>query len=76
MFYNGYHFWGMHLIWWFIWIMLLIWIFATPYRIHFQRMKKDSPLDILQRRFASGEITNEEYLEKKKILENDFAKQS
>jgi len=56
--------------------MLLIWIFATPYRIPFQRMKKDSPLDILQRRFASGEITNEEYLEKKKILENDFAKQS
>jgi putative membrane protein len=76
MFYNSYNFWGMHLIWWFIWIMLLIWIFATPYRIPFQRMKKDSPLDILQRRFASGEITNEEYKEKKKILENDFEKRS
>jgi len=75
MFYNGYHFGGMHLIWWCIWIFFLFWIFATPYRIPFQRMKKDSPLDILQRRFALGEITNEEYQEKKKILENDLANQ-
>jgi putative membrane protein len=36
---------------------------------------KDSPLDILQRRLASGEITNEEYQEKKNILESDLAKQ-
>ena len=53
---------------------MLIWIFALPYRIPFQRYKKDSPLDILQKRFASGEITNEEYQEKKKILENDSGK--
>ena len=70
MYYDGYHFWGMHLIWWFVWIILLIWIFAIPYPVPFQRMKKDSPLDILQRRFAAGEIANEEYQEKKKILES------
>jgi len=74
MFYNGYHFFGMHLAWWFIWIMLLIWIFALPYDIPYQRKKEDSPLDILQKRFASGLLTNEDYLEKKKILENDLAK--
>ena len=73
MFYN-YSYGGMHLIWWIIWIFLLFWIFALPYNIPGQRMKKDSPLDILQRRLASGEITNEEYQEKKKILENDLAK--
>jgi putative membrane protein len=73
MVYNNY-FGGMHLLWWVVWIMMLIWIFALPYRIPFQRYKKDSPLDILQRRFASGEITNEEYQEKKKILENDSGK--
>ncbi|HEY8782183.1 MAG TPA: SHOCT domain-containing protein [Mucilaginibacter sp.] len=33
-----------------------------------------TPLDVLQRRFASGGITTEEYQEKKKILENDPAK--
>ena len=69
MLYDGYHFWGMHLIWWIIWLFLLFWIFAMPYNIPGQRMMKDSPLDILQKRFALGEITNEEYQEKKKILE-------
>ena len=64
----------MHLIWWFVWIILLLGIFATPYDVSGQRKKKDSPLDILHKRFASGQITTEEYQEKKKILENDLAK--
>ena len=73
MFYNGYHFWGMHLGWWFVWLIFIFWIFATPYDIPGQRSRKDSPLDILQKRFASGQITNDEYLEKKMILEKDLA---
>lgn len=32
---------GMHLIWWFIWVIMLIWISATPYNIPGQRAKKD-----------------------------------
>jgi putative membrane protein len=71
MFYDGYHFWGMHLIWWFVWIMLIFWIFATPYSIPFERRRKDSPLDILQKRFASGEITKEVYEERKAILKRE-----
>ena len=74
--YNGNYYWGMDLIWWFIWIMLLIWIFAVPYNIPGQRRQKDSPFDILQKRFAAGELTTEQYQEKKKILENDLARQS
>lgn len=74
MFYNS-NYWGMSIIWWFVWIMLLFWIFALPYNIPGQRIRKDSPLDILQKRFALGEITNEEYQEKKKILENDLVRQ-
>lgn len=69
MYYNNYQFWGMHLVWWFIWCIMLFWIFATPYTIPGQRARKDSPLDILKKRFASGEITKEEYQEKKKIVE-------
>lgn len=72
--YNGYHFWGMHLIWWFLWLILLFWIFFTPYDVPGKRRKKDSPLDILQKRFASGQITKEEYEEHKKILERDSLK--
>ncbi len=67
-------FWGMDLIWWFLWIILLLWIFAIPYDIPGQRKKKDSPFDILQKRFAAGEITKEEYQERKQILEKDRAK--
>ncbi len=75
MLYNT-NYWGMGLIWWIVWIMLILWIFAVPYRIPFQRYRIDSPLDILQRRFATGAITKEEYHEKKKIIENDLPKVS
>ncbi|HEY8781677.1 MAG TPA: SHOCT domain-containing protein [Mucilaginibacter sp.] len=69
----GNYFWGMNLIWWLIWLILLFWIFATPYDIPGQRNKNDSPPDILQKRFASGEISKEEYQERKKVLENDLS---
>lgn len=66
--YEGYHFWGMHLFWWFLWVVFLFWVFATPYRIPGQRRKSESPIDVLDHRLASGTITNEEYIEKKKHL--------
>jgi putative membrane protein len=69
MFFYGYQFWGMHLIWWCIWLILLFWIFATPYQIPGQRYKPDSPLDILKKRYAKGELNAEEYYSKKKVLE-------
>ncbi len=74
MFHDGYQFWGMHLVWWFLWFVFIFWIFATPYDVTGQRKKKDSPLDILQKRFASGQITKEEYQEHRRILESDLTK--
>ncbi|TFF37490.1 SHOCT domain-containing protein [Mucilaginibacter psychrotolerans] len=71
MFYYN-NFWGMDFIWWCVWIMLLFWIFATPYDIPFQRNKKNNPLDILQRRLASGEIDKADYEERKKIILADI----
>lgn len=62
------YYWGMSFIWWVLWIIMLIWIFALPYDIPGQRNQKESALDILRKRFASGEITKEEYNEKKEIL--------
>lgn len=73
MFYSS-NYWGMNLNWWIIWMVMIFWIFAIPYNIPFQRFKKNSPLDILQKRFASGQITNDEYQESKKILEDDMAR--
>ena len=65
--YNG-HVWGMHFIWWIIWLFFIIWIFATPWDIPGQRNKKDTPLDILKKRFARGEIMKEDFEEKRNIL--------
>lgn len=50
----------MNLIGWFIGIVFMFWIFATPYKIPGQRNKKLSSIDILKRRFALGQITNQE----------------
>lgn len=69
MIYENYYFWGMHLIWWIIWIALLFWIFAIPYDIPGQRNKINKPLDMMKKRYASGQINKAEYEEKKKLLE-------
>lgn len=74
MYYDGYHFWGMHLMWWFVWGVMLFWIFATPFYVPGQEKKKGSALDILNRRLASGEIKNDEYTEKKKLMEASLSK--
>lgn len=60
MIYNNYYF-GINSIWWFIWVCIVVWIFITPYDIPGQRNKKNAPLDILLKQFASGVITKEEY---------------
>ena len=65
------NFYGMHLIWWLIWILLLIWVFLTPWGYRSRRGKEETPLDILKKRFASGEINKEEYEERKKVLEKN-----
>lgn len=68
MFYDGYHTGGMHIIWWFFWLILIFgfWGFFEP--VPKRRIARDAPLEILHRRFASGEITKEEYTERKSIL--------
>jgi len=55
----------MHLIWW---------IFTTPYNTPYQMKEKNSVLDILQERFASGQINKEQYQEHNAILERDLVK--
>lgn len=62
---------GMHLIWWIVWIIFLLWIFFIPANIPYQRSKKENPLEILKKRFAKGEISKEEFEESKKILNSD-----
>lgn len=65
---------GMNIIWWAIWILLLFWIFAIPYDIPGQRRKKDTAFEMLQKRYANGQITEAEYSDKKRILEEELRK--
>jgi putative membrane protein len=53
-----YYFWGMHWYWWFFWVFLWIvfFSFTTPMRRTTYRQMQ-SPLQLLQRRYAAGEIT-------------------
>jgi putative membrane protein len=64
------HYWGMHWFWWILWVIMIVWIFAIPADIPGQRKKKDSPLDVLKKRYAAGEIDTKEYEERKRVLED------
>ena len=61
----------MHFIWWIIWIAVIIWIFFIPYGIPYRKSIKDSPIDILKKPFAKGEITKEDFEESKGSLNSD-----
>jgi putative membrane protein len=65
------YYWGMNLIWWMLWFILMIWIFVTPYYILGQRYKREDVLDVLKKRFAQGEIDDKAYEESKAILEKN-----
>lgn len=69
MYNEHYHAYGMHYYWWVVWLFLLVWIFLTPYSIPGQRSKKGTPLDLLKKRYAAGQIGKDEYLDMKKTLE-------
>tara|TARA_R100000935_G_scaffold58270_2_gene94639 strand:- start:13185 stop:13421 length:237 start_codon:yes stop_codon:yes gene_type:complete len=74
-YYEG-QFGGMHLIWWIIWIIFIIWVFFIPFDIPYQKSKRESPQDILNKRFAKGEISKEELEESKAILNSDSPKKN
>jgi putative membrane protein len=68
-----YHFIGMHYVWWFVWLILIVPFFflATPVRRKTVRLYQENPFGILQRRYAAGEITTDEYEERKSRIERD-----
>jgi len=63
-FYNEYY-WGMHFIWWVIWIVIILLIFLWPRK----RIKNENPLKILKKQFAKGEITKEQFEAMKQTID-------
>jgi len=62
---------GMHVFWWVFWILLLLW----AYRYMVSTLKRqgsdrrETPLEVLQRRYAAGELSTPEYEDRKARLE-------
>jgi len=69
--YDGHHYWGMHFFWWFFWIIIILWAYRTSRKNPNPILRDETPLDILKKRFAKGEITKDEYEEMKKTLDKD-----
>ncbi len=71
----GFHFGGFfHLIFWVVGLMLLFALFrsllANQQHNNQTRVTSSSALSVLEKRYASGEIEQEEFLQKKKDLKN------
>ena len=74
MFYDGgYYMGGMHGLWWFFWLaligVLVFYGWGSP-SVTRQRTR-ETPLDLLKRRLASGEIAPEQYEQRKALLDRD-----
>lgn len=67
---DGGWFWGMHLLWWLFWFLFIAAFFTllTPVPRHKVR---ETPLQMLRRRYAAGEVSTQEYEERKERLERD-----
>lgn len=64
---------GMHAFWWFFWVIVVIamvfWARAdTPAP---RRQPRETPHEVLRRRLANGEVSEEEYEKHKAILDRD-----
>lgn len=80
MHYNGLSFFGMHAIWWLLWIAVSAAFVMLLVRASSRRRgdakptanaPRETPLEILRRRYAAGEISANEYEERKAVLERD-----
>jgi putative membrane protein len=65
--------WGMSWFWWLFWVLVifLFFSFLTPVPRARNRERRETPLDILQRRYAAGELTTAEYEERRARLLGD-----
>jgi putative membrane protein len=73
---HGYYMGGMHAFWWLFWLVLVVaFVYAARSPAgRTGRSTRESPLEILQRRFAKSELSPEAYEQAKALLERDAGK--
>lgn len=71
MFYEA--MWGMHALWWVFWIVVVIVLvsWGRGGGGGRERAPRETPHEILRRRFAHGEIDAQEYENRKAVLDKD-----
>lgn len=73
---GGYYMGGMHGLWWITWVVLIgllvLYVWRRPDAQ--RRPPSETPLEVLQRRLASGEVSPEEYENRKALLDRDGAR--
>ncbi|WP_340106814.1 SHOCT domain-containing protein [Rhodohalobacter sp. 8-1] len=70
---HDFHFFGggwMMFLWWFLIIILIIFMVRFLWNSGQNKQNKETPMEILKRRYANGEIDEEEYNKRKRELKN------
>ena len=73
MFHDGSYMVGMHGFWWLFWLLIIgVWFFSGWRRSgrRGDRQREDAH-EVLSRRLAGGEITPQQYEERKALLDRD-----
>lgn len=74
MFFNdGYYMVGMHAFWWLFWVLLIVLVLfgIRPRSGEHRERQRETPIDILRRRLANGEINAQEYEEIMRVLSQE-----
>ncbi|MEQ1854928.1 MAG: SHOCT domain-containing protein [Longimicrobiales bacterium] len=63
---------GMHLFWWLFWLMIIVGFTSMFTPVPKDQAKHlETPLGLLQRRYAAGEVSTEEYEQRRAVLGRD-----
>jgi putative membrane protein len=72
MFRDGWFAFGMHAFWWIFWVIVIAGVALALARGSDGRSReRETPLETLRRRYARGEVSTQEYEERRAILERD-----
>ena len=65
--YFGHHYWGMHLFWWIFWVALVVGLMI--WLVPGQPSRRDTAVEALRRQYATGQIDENEYRHRLRVLE-------
>jgi putative membrane protein len=73
MMYEGGSWFGMHVFWWIFWVVVIVAVAYVSLRARGdpRQVSRASPHEVLRRRYAAGELSTQEYEERKAVLDRD-----